>query len=31
MRELQLKSRVRIKKYLACRGEEGQVAPNLLK
>ncbi|WP_339561080.1 IS3 family transposase [Pseudomonas sp. EA_65y_Pfl1_P113] len=31
MGELQLKSRVRIKKYRAYRGEEGQVAPNLLK
>ena len=31
MGELKLKSRVRIKKYRAYRGEEGQVAPNLLK
>ena len=31
MGELQLKSRVRIKKYRAYKGEEGQVAPNLLK
>lgn len=31
MGELELKSRVRIKKYRAYRGEEGQVAPNLLK
>ena len=31
MCELQLKSRVRIKKYRDYRGEEGQVAPNLLK
>ncbi len=31
MGELQLKSRVRIKKYRAYRGEEGQVAPNQLK
>ena len=31
MGELQLKSRVGIKKYRAYRGQEGLVAPNLLK
>lgn len=31
MAELQLKSRVRVKKYRAYRGEEGQTAPNILK
>lgn len=31
MAELQLKSRVRVKKYRAYKGEVGQAAPNLLK